>query len=256
MVEFMNRITATPTLLAALVAMWICWRLSGPRRRDLRLATAITVVGVLLQAVVGAMTVILELPPEIVSAHFLLSVGCIAAATVAWHATGSAEPLRISGRRGGVRAVAAALMLLSLLAVIVAGVLTTASGPHSGAAGTGQQVDRLDLFSLAVTLHARGAYAFLALVLLLTWARRARGVALRDLGLLVALVAGQVALGELQYRSGLPWQVVLAHVANAALMWIVAVRIAADAAMSATPDPTSPPGTAERSERDVLAAAR
>ena len=43
MVEFLNRITATPTLLAALVALWVCWRLERPEgagpRRDLRIAT-------------------------------------------------------------------------------------------------------------------------------------------------------------------------------------------------------------------------
>jgi cytochrome c oxidase assembly protein subunit 15 len=232
MIEFLNRITATPTLLAALVAAWCCWRLAGPVRRDLRIATAITVAGVLGQAVVGALTVILELPPEVVSTHFLLSLACMASATIAFHAAGSAEPLGLAGRRAGLRLVAGALMLVSLLAVIVAGVLTTASGPHSGGAGTGHHVDRFGIFDLAVTLHARGAYVFLALVLLLSWARSRRGVALRDLGILLALVALQITLGEIQYRSGLPWQVVLAHVANAAATWIVAVRIAADAILA------------------------
>lgn len=245
MVEFLNRITATPTLIAAVIAMWTCWRLAGARRRDLRIASSLVVVGVLAQAVVGALTVLLELPPEIVSTHFLLSMLCISAATFAWHATGSEQPLRIAGRRGGIRAGAGLLMLASLLAVIVAGVLTTASGPHSGGASSGLSIDRFGIFALAVTLHARGAYAFLALILLLSWARRARGLALRDLGVVLALVALQIVLGEIQYRSGLPWQVVLAHVANAALLWLVAVRVAADAAFT----PASgqlPPSTAAR----------
>lgn len=230
MIEFLNRVTATPTLLTAIAAAWICWRLADGVRRGLRTATLLTVAGVLTQAVVGAMTVILELPPEIVSAHFLLSLVCMGTATVAWHATGSAAPLRLAGRPGGLRSLAGAGMLLALLAVIVAGVLTTASGPHSGGSGTGHAIDRLGIFELAVTLHARGAWAFLVLVLLLTWLRAQRAVALRDLGLLLVLVTGQVALGEAQFRTGLPWQVVLAHVANSAAIWIVAVRIATDAA--------------------------
>lgn len=232
MVEFLNRITATPTLLAAVVASWLCWRLAGPARRDLRVASSLVVAGTLLQAVVGALTVILELPPEIVSTHFLLSIGCILAASVSFHATGSARPLHLERRGAGLRIGAASLMLLALLAVIVAGVLTTASGPHSGASGTGQDVDRFGVFGLAVALHARGAYAFLVLVLVLTWLRERRGVALRDLGVLLVLVVGQVALGEVQYRTGLPWPVVLGHVANAALIWLVASRIAADACLT------------------------
>lgn len=228
MVEFLNRVTATPTLLAGLVAAWVCWRLAGPARRDLRIATALVVLGILAQAVVGAFTVILHLPPEIVSVHFLLSILLLVAATFAWHAAGSDETVRLA-RGAGLRVAAAIGMLASLLAVIVAGVLTTASGPHSGASGTGEVVDRLDLFEVAVTLHARGAYAFLVLVALLSALRRRRDVALRDLGVLGALVVVQVALGELQFRTGLPWGVVLAHVANAALLWIVAVQIAVDA---------------------------
>lgn len=236
MVEFLNRVTATPTLVAALVALWTCWRLAGPPRRDLRIATVAVVLGVLAQAVVGAFTVILELPPEVVSVHFMLSILLLVAATFARHAAGSEQPVR-TARGAGVRVPLAVAMLLSLLAVIVAGVLTTASGPHSGASGTGEVIDRFGVFNLAVTLHARGAYAFLVLVVILSVARRRRGVALRDLGVLGALVALQVALGEVQYRTGLPWGVVLAHVANAALLWIVAVRIAADAVFPHRPAP-------------------
>ncbi len=237
MVEFLNRMTAAPTLLTALIALWTCWRLAGPVRRDLRLATSLTVLGVLVQAGVGALTVILELPPQIVAVHFLVSIGLLATAAFAVHAAGSAAPAR-PARHVALRTGAAAVMLASLLAVIVAGVLTTASGPHSGASGTGQDVDRFGIFDLALTLHARGAYIFLVLVLALTWLRQQRGVAFRDLGLLLVLVVGQVALGEIQYRTGLPWGVVLAHVANAALIWLVAVRIAADAVL---PHEASPP---------------
>jgi cytochrome c oxidase assembly protein subunit 15 len=235
MIEWTNRMTTTPTLLAALASAWVCWRLRDGARRDLRITSALVVVGVVLQALLGALVVLLELPPEIVAVHFLLSVGLITAATVAWDAARRPRTVRVSRERAGLRLSAAAAMLILLLAVIVAGVLTTASGPHSGASGTGQHVDRFGIFQLAVTLHARGAYVFLALVLALTWARERRGLAMRDLGLLLCLVAIQITLGEIQYRSGLPWQVVLAHVANAALLWLVAVRIATDAVLEPTP---------------------
>lgn len=262
MVEFLNRMTATPTLLAALVALWVCWRLARPvdgrPRRDLRIASSLVVVGILAQAVVGAFTVILELPPEIVAVHFLLSICLLVVATFAWHAAGSETRVRLA-RRPGVRLLAAGVMLTSLLAVIVAGVLTTASGPHSGATGTGQHVDRFGVFDVAITFHARGAYVFLAFVLVLTWLRTrnhpaARGTALRDLGLLIALVVLQIALGEIQYRNGLPWQVVLPHVANAALLWGVAVRIAADAAFPVVAGGSHPAETSHPAREPVTVA--
>jgi heme a synthase len=234
MVEFLNRVTATPTLLTGLAAMWICWRLAGPRRTDLRITTTLVVLGIFVQAVVGAFTVILELPPQIVSVHFLLSILLLAIATFSWHAAGSQQQVRLA-RGATLRLGGAATMLVLLLGVIVAGVLTTASGPHSGASGTGQHVERFGFFDVAVTLHARGAYAFLALVVALSWLRLRRAVAIRDLGLLAGLVVVQVTLGEVQYRTGLPWHVVLAHVATAATIWVVAVRIAADASFPLRP---------------------
>ncbi|MCW2923885.1 MAG: cytochrome oxidase assembly [Thermoleophilia bacterium] len=256
LIEFLNRMTTTPTLLAALVSLWICWRVARPDgaapRRDLRISTALVVGGIFVQAALGALTVILELPPEIVAVHFLVSISLIATATFAWVAAGSTTPLRLARGRtpAAVRAAAAGAMLLLLLAIIVAGVLTTASGPHSGASGTGQAIDRFGLFSIAVTLHARGAYAFLVLVVGLTWLRARRREAIRDLGVLLTLVAVQITLGEIQYRNGLPWQVVLAHVANAALLWLVASRIAIGAMTVASPGPrtsvTVAPAPADR----------
>lgn len=231
MIEWLNRMTATPTLITALIALWACWRIAGRARPDLRIASSLVVVGVVVQAGVGALTVVLELPPEIVASHFLISIGLLAAATFAWHATSSTEPLKL-GSHAPLRVTLAGVMLLSLLAVIIAGVLTTASGPHSGASGTGQEINRFGIFSLAVTVHARGAWLFLAFVLALTWMRRNRQVAFRDLGVLIALVLVQITLGEIQYRTSLPWHLVLAHVANAALLWAVAVRIAVDGAFT------------------------
>ncbi|MCW2956946.1 MAG: cytochrome oxidase assembly [Thermoleophilia bacterium] len=242
MIEFLNRMTTTPTLVAAAIALWVCWRLVEGPRRDLRVATSLVVAGIFIQAGLGALTVMLELPPEIVAIHFLVSVLLLACATFAWSAARAPGQLRLVRRAGRWKALTGAAMLTMLLLIIVAGVVTTASGPHSGASGTGQTIDRFHLFDVAIALHARGAYVFLVLIVALTIWRRQRGVALRDLGLLVLLVAAQVTLGEVQYRSGLPWEVVLAHVANAALLWVVATRIAVDAAFA--PRPPQPPAPA------------
>ena len=228
MVEWINRMMATPVLITALIALWMCWRLADGPRRDLRVAMSIVVVGIGLQAAVGMLVVLYELPPELVSLHFLLSVLVIPAAVYAWHGTQRSNGAYDHTARGRARRLAAFTMLALLLMVIVAGVLTTASGPHSGASGTGQHVDRLGILGIAVTFHARLAFAFLALVAVLTWRRVRRATALRDLAALLVMTACQIALGEIQFRNGLPWQIVLPHVALATAMWVVASRIAID----------------------------
>lgn len=240
MVEFLNRMTAAPTLIAALIALWVCWRIDTEKPRlDLRIASAVVVLGILAQAIVGALTVILELPPEIVSTHFIISIILLISATFAWIAARDIRPLKFFGSKvDKTTATVALTMLTTLFAVIVVGMLTTASGPHTGASGTGQQVDRLHIFGLAVTLHARGAYIFMAALLFLTWKRwknpSSRGPALADLLAVVALVVLQITLGEIQYRNELPWAIVLAHVVNAALLWIFASRAAIYAVFSRT----------------------
>jgi len=116
-------------------------------------------------------------------------------------------------------------MLVCAAAVIVFGVFTTASGPHSGGL-PGQNIQRFGNGALMVMLHARLGFTFFTIAAGLTlWHRRSRAGA-RDMTLLTALTAVQIALGEYQYRNGLPWGVVLAHVATATVLWIVTCLIA------------------------------
>ena len=223
LMEFFNRTVSLPTTLAALAAVWVCRRLAAPRR-DLRIASMVAFLGIPVQIVLGGLTVLLELPPLVVSAHFLVSIAILSAAAVAWVASGVESPPPPDSQRAAAAWLAGS-MLVVLLAVIVAGVATTASGPHSGLQA-GEIANRLGNSSLAVTLHARGAYVFATMLLVLVaWRVRAREGA-RDLMVMCTLVIIQITLGEIQYRNGLPWGIVLAHVTNAALLWTVACSIA------------------------------
>lgn len=234
LVEFVNRMVAFPTLVAALWS-WLAARRLRPVRRDLRIASGLAIAGVLAQIVLGGITVRFDLHPLLVSSHFALSMLILAAATFAWRA--AAHP---AGRRlGTMREWSLPALLLPVAAVVIAaGVLTTASGPHSGAA-PGSPVTRLGHGELVVMLHARGAYLFAALVVAIAIRTRRRLRAAHmvpsqgtrgPLAILAALIAVQIALGEIQFRTGLPWGVVLAHVATAGLIWIITCRIAIDAA--------------------------
>src|SRR5262249_49077556 len=88
--------------------------------------------------------------------------------------------------------------------------------PHSG----GEDIRRLGVLQNAVYVHVRATAVFGVGVLIvgwLLWRYRAElpGV-LRLGGLLLGLLLAQMAVGEIQYRSHLPWWLVLAHVGLAA----------------------------------------
>jgi cytochrome c oxidase assembly protein subunit 15 len=109
----------------------------------------------------------------------------------------------------------------------VTGAFVTAAGPHSG----GANIDRLGNVLDAVYIHVRATavfgVGFLLLVVALARQRaRARGELLLALGVLGVLLV-QMGVGEIQWRTGLPWGLVLVHVALATTVWAGVVSIAA-----------------------------
>src|SRR5439155_3961729 len=81
-------------------------------------------------------------------------------------------------------------------------------------------VRRLGSFKPAVWLHVRATAVFgLAFAALLVWLWRRRSPHLRPALLVLALLAVQMAIGEVQYRTRLPWWLVLGHVTVAATVW-------------------------------------
>jgi heme A synthase len=113
-------------------------------------------------------------------------------------------------------------------ALVVTGAVATASGPHPGA---DEQVERLGVaITDTVYVHVRVAAAFGIGVLVVGWfllrlRGRYPGVA-RLWVALVAVLAVQAVLGEVQYRNALPWGLVLVHVALAAAIWSLTVGLA------------------------------
>ena len=101
------------------------------------------------------------------------------------------------------------------------GTLATAAGPHSG--GGAEHVDRLWRLQPLIYVHAAAVAVFgLGVVFVLGYlaARRERAPRLFALGLgLFGLLVAQMVVGEIQYRTHLPWPLVLAHVGLAAAVW-------------------------------------
>jgi cytochrome c oxidase assembly protein subunit 15 len=104
------------------------------------------------------------------------------------------------------------------------GTVATAAGPHPG---DSSEVHRLWTLHSAVYVHVRATAIFgTTFLVVLGWlfSRREEQPFLfrAALGLLGVLLA-QMMVGELQYRTHLPWGLVLVHVALAAAVWAASV---------------------------------
>jgi len=202
-VEFGNRVVASLTVFTTLVFA------VGATLARRRVALAwLVFAGTLAQAPLGAITIHYGLNPYLVITHLLLSL-VVLGLGVAVAAAGDAPPLPDRARLAG------ALLLAATAFLVVTGTLATASGRFPGSSGD-KHVRRIGAFDPAVALHVKAVATFGACFLLLAawaWLHRARYPWLvRGCAGLLVILAAQMAIGETQYRSGLPWGLVLVHV--------------------------------------------
>jgi len=227
-VEFGNRLVGAITIALTLLVWLAVRRTSGLPRWAPRLALGIF-LGTLAQAPIGLLAIASDLRWPIVMLHLLLSIALLAAATVLAlevrsAVVGRTEPLvPLELRRLGVAFVVAGFVL------IVSGSLATAAGPHSGG-GAADKIDRLGRLQPVVYVHAMIVGIFLLTLLFSLGylaARRENAPRLFAFGVGVfVLLLVQMGLGELQWRTHLPWGLVLLHVFLAATVWIGTVALA------------------------------
>jgi heme a synthase len=224
LVEFGNRAAGVAVGLTTLVAAAAAFRVPGLPRWLLWSAVALPFT-VLAQGVLGGITVLFELHPLIVMGHFLLSLVALAVALVVLQ--GARDHARGAGPESSLGSAWPALALVpTALALVVSGTLVTAAGPHSG----GEDIQRFGNAIEAVYVHvgATGLFgvAFLAVLALLVAERRRARVELQLAGAILVLLLVQVAIGEVQWREGLPWGLVLLHVTVATGVWVCVVALA------------------------------
>ena len=209
-IEFSNRVVAFFTILVTLATFVATFfaGISGGRRR----VAFLIFFGTLLQAPLGALTVHYHLNPWLVLTHFLLSLVVltlgVALAVDVTRSKTEAVPVWI--RRCGLVVWGAAVVL------VVSGTLATAAGPHPGST----VVRRLWSFQPAVYWHVRATAVFgISFALLLVWLVRNHSAHLRGALIVLVLLGAQMTVGEIQYRTHLPWWLVLVHVTIAATVW-------------------------------------
>lgn len=223
MIEFVNRlftgVVSTAVVLAVLGSM-----LRSPRRRDLTWLSIGLVVGVVGQVLLGAAVVVLELSPQLVMGHFLLSIVLLWNAVVLHHRAGRPEGEALAVVEPAVLRLGRALFVVAAV-VVFTGTVVTATGPHAG----DEQAARLGLHLPDVArVHGLSVVVLVVLTLSLVvlLARRGAPERVRVTGavLLVVLLA-QAGVGYAQWFSGVPALLVGVHVIGAIAVWTTVVRL-------------------------------
>ncbi|HEY5052354.1 MAG TPA: COX15/CtaA family protein [Solirubrobacterales bacterium] len=224
-IEFGNRVLTGFVGLAVIAASALAW-LRKPFRWHLAFFGALLPLGVIGQAILGALVVKYHLAPGLVMSHFILSMMLLDASfALAWCSRYEPGERRASGDRLGVWAVRCLIPLGQL--TIAAGTVATAAGPHAGA-HAGQLVHRFTFegsktLEWVVQRHAVIATVFgLASIGVWLLLRRDGGDdrAIRPLSVVIGLLALQGLVGGLQWALKLPTEIVWVHVALATVSWL------------------------------------
>ena len=214
-IEFGNRLLTFVVFAIAILSF--AYLLYQRRKRRslpknvLKLA-AIPVFGTIAQAILGGITVLTDLNPYTVAAHFLLSIVIIYFSVLNRIIAEFPASIYKSANQN----ILARLLLLVGSIVIFLGVITTGSGPHAG----DEVAQRFSIDTQIVAwLHADMVWLFTGLIIASYFVNR--NLWLYKLTITVFL---QMVVGYSQWFTDLPWALVAIHVALAVTLWVFIVK--------------------------------
>ncbi len=220
-IEQLNRLFTGVVGVAVIAAVLGSYFRSGPRRRDLIWLSWALVGGVLANAVLGGVSVLVDLHPLAVQGHLLLSMALIVTGTVLVRRAGEPDGVeRVRVVSEPTQRLTWVLFALTSVALFT-GTLVTGAGPHAG----DEDAARLDLDIPSVArIHGSTVMITIAMALLIAWRIRRLDDGDRPLVPAIStwLFVGvlQAAVGYVQYFNDVPELLVGIHVAGATLvMW-------------------------------------
>ncbi len=215
-IEFGNRSLTGVVSIAALLVILAVWRWAPGRPALLRISV-LPLVGVLLQAVLGGVTVLTGLNPAIVAAHFLASMVLVSLSAYLLYRVGEGDGAPVALARKEIQYLARVTAAFGAV-ILMLGTVVTGSGPHSGDADT----PRFGFDPRTIAwLHADTVMLFVGLVVAVLLAVHLTSSDPRPRKvwravLVVTLLQGLV--GYTQYLTGLPEVLVMVHMLGASLL--------------------------------------
>lgn len=217
-IEFANRLLTFVLALIALLTFLTILALGKKLRKGLLMPALILGLGIPAQAILGGFTVLTQLNPWFVGAHFVLSGIMIAVAALLVF---RALPPRHVPVSPAIWRTANPIAIVGTITVLV-GVLVTGAGPHSGDANSVRNGLDLELWQ---HVHSYPAYLLLLLTLiqlgLLSKRDRSgleRSYQLKVSAWLVVTTIAQALIGVIQARLGVPGALVALHMLGASVM--------------------------------------
>ena len=218
MIEFVNR-TVTGLVSVAVILAVLGSLLRSPRRRDLTWLSLGLVGGVIGQIVLGGLTVLFELQPPFVIAHFALSMILIWNAFVLHERSNYAQSPALPVVPRNVRTLGRLLVVVSAITIFT-GTIVTGTGPHGG----DETAKRLSFdITTVARIHSGTVWFFLVLTIITLFVLRRTGAPLgvhQRAKYLVAAIVVQGAIGYVQYFTSVPPGLVLLHIFGSILVWI------------------------------------
>jgi len=223
MIEFVNR-TFTGAVSIAVMAAVLGSFFRSPRRRDLIWLSLGLVAGVIAQIILGGITVLTDLHPVAVMSHFLLSMLLLADAVILVERAGYPDDRRSYKPELKWEQRLPLLQFIFVSVVVVAGTVTTNTGPHAG----DRSARRFNIvLTDIVRIHSIAAIILLITLAYILFLSSRTGVIPRrrkDLTLLFSAVVIQMAIGYVQYFTGVPALIVSLHIVGAVLVFITSLR--------------------------------
>ena len=243
-IEQVNRLFTGVVAFAVILAVLGSMR-RVPRRSDLTYLSWWLVIGVVANAVLGGISVKIDLHPMAIQGHMLLSMMLIVAGSVLVRRAGEPDGVE---RRRVVTTPTERLVWLHFVIVsiaVVTGTVVTGAGPHAGV----ETAERLDIaIPSAARLHAVTVLTAIAISVLLAWRISKiavdRRAIMTPLGRWIGVALVQAAIGYIQYFSDVPALLVGVHILGATLVMIATTFLLLDTRRALEPSASTSPGRA------------
>ena len=215
-IEFGNRLLTFVLLICALAVVTFSVRVSknAANKERVRSLAALQILGIFGQGMLGGVTVLTDLHPLTVAAHYLLSILLIAGAiSLRYELIGTP----VEKTTGLISFLMPIFVWLTFL-VLVAGTIVTGSGPHAG----DEKAERFGFDPQVVSwIHADLVIALIVLAVMLLLIAHQSGMSLlvRRIGIFLLIAFSQGVIGYIQYFTGLPEALVAAHLIGSTLVW-------------------------------------